>query len=724
MSKEVLDAALLYAQRGWKVFPLQGIVDGICCCGNLTCTDKGKHPPKKFLWKREASSDVEQIKQWFTPEDHNNIAIMTGQVSELTVLDIDMSDGKPGVDNWNRLNKEIGEPQTLIAQTGSGGMHFFFKYYSGLKTSSNTIEEGIDCRNDSGYVVAPPSLHRSGKLYSWLVPFETPLASLPAHLSQRRENRGRPRKNDWRKHKYTIEQVAEMLEKIEADDRDLWIRVGIILGREFNRDDKAWEEYVRWSNRWGGPKGRNHDEIMMQAFHETSQQASENQLSLGTIVKLAIEKGWAPKFGEVPVSTFVYYGPGNNFIYRPTVSFWITEAVNAACSPINEGGTILGPADWLRRNVLATSMTKDPLLETDYEEGVDCRDGTLIKQKGAATFNSYRPPIIEPGDPRLAKPFLEHISKVFPHAGDSDQFLDYMAHRVQRPGEKPRFALLIAGDQGVGKDTAVEFCCPAVGYWNVANIEPNDLDSGFNEYASSVLVRVSEAANLHDMNKWAFNERMKVLIAGTPDHVQINPKYGQKYSVRLHCGVIITTNHMISGIYIPADDRRYDVIESASKEEMGLLNDEQSREYFSELWDWFGDEGKNHIATFLLERDLSKFSPANGQRKTEAHKTVVSSNLQTDHWIFDVLEELKEPDLVRSDAIMAVALKDGMHSGKELAGRMQSAMVRAGYNPIRSARKDGRWKIEGKLATVYGRRGMTGTGPEVAERIVKLVSLF
>ncbi len=717
----MLEFALRYIARGWRVFPLHSTSgDGSCTCGKSACTDIGKHPRAELAPRgvKDATIDEEKIRAWFGPgAPLSNIAIATGEKSGITVLDIDIG-AKGGDKTWQVLIADHGEPVTLVAETGSGGMHWLFQYYSGLKTSSATLGPGIDVRNNNGYIVAAPSRHRTGGIYKWLDAIDTPLAYLPEYLTRKVETRGRKAKDDPSRRKYTIAQVAAMLEHIQADDRDLWIHIGIILGREFNRAVEAWEIYVAWSNKWGGTKTRNHDEIMAQAFNETSQKSTTGELTIGTIIKKAVEGGWAPVVGEVPIDSFLFFGPGNNFIYRPTVSHWIAEAVNAACSPINENGYIRRAADWLREHALVSSMTNDPEIEVDYYKNFDCRDGVLIQSIGAAVFNTYKEPSVEQGDARLASPFIEHVKRVFPKSGDADQFLDYMAHRVQRPGEKPRFALLIAGDQGVGKDTAVEFCCPAIGHWNVGNIEPNDLDTAFNEYAASVLVRVSEAANLHDMNKWAFNERMKVLIAGTPDHVSINPKYGQKYSVRLHCGVIITTNHMISGIYIPADDRRYDVIEAATKAEMELDNDEKSKEYFGELWDWFNEDGKNHVAAFLYERNISKFSASNGQRKTEAHKVVVNSNLSTDHWIYDALNELHEPELVRSDAVMSAALKDGLFTMKEVSSRMQAAMLRAGYNPVRCvARKDGRWRIEGKLATVYARRGLVGSAQEVAARI-------
>lgn len=706
MTSKILEAALLYAELGWKVFPLHAVDENLqCTCGVKNCTDAGKHPRNRRGLK-EASIDTATLTAWFGEgSPRSNIAIATGEASNITVVDVDTADGKAGAATWAELIAEKGEPDTLIAQTGSGGMHLVFKYNSAVKTAANVLGAGIDIRNDGGYIVAAPSNHRCGGHYKWLNWEEAELANLPSHMSQRKDGRGRPKKDDLGRKKYSIEQVREMLKLIPADDRDRWRAFGIILGRTFQRIDEAWHLYNEWSDSWGGQKGRSHDEIMHEAFYVLSQQTSDKDLTMGSIVHAAIENGWAPKMGEVPIENFIYFAPGNSFVYRPTASFWISEAVNSAVSPVNEEGKIIKPAEWLRMNMLATSMTKDPALDGDYVKGIDCRDGVQIAQGGAAVFNCYRGPTIEPGDAKLAQPFLKHVRTVFNKDGDADQFLDYMAHRVQHPSVKPRFALMIAGDQGVGKDTAVEMCCSAIGAWNVANIEPTDLDTSFNEYASAVLVRVSEAANLHDMSKWAFNERMKVLIAGTPDNLTINPKYGQKFSVRLHCGVIITTNHMLSGIHIPNDDRRYDVIESATKSEMGLGNDAETREYFSELWEWFvASGGDRHVAALLLERDISKFSPANGQRKTEAHRLVVGSNLVADHWVIDAIDELGEPVAFRSDVMLSILTKDG-GTAKEYSGKMQTALIRQGYYPKRNpARKDGRWAHEGKMFTLYGKK--------------------
>lgn len=703
--QEIYKQAVEYVTMGWYVFPLHSVDENHhCTCGNPTCGDAGKHP-RVARGLKEASRDLAKVEEWFGKDaPPANIGVVTGEISDITVLDIDVGEGKFGAESWAEAIKDHGEPDTLMAETGSGGMHVIFAYNSALKTASNVLGKGVDCRNDGGYIVAAPSLHRSGGQYKWLN-WGTKLATLPAHLSRRKETRGRPKRDDMYRGKYTIEQVSSMLEVVPADDRDLWRHVGVILGREFNRIDEAWSLYVQWANKFGGKKGRNHDEIMHEAFYELSQQSAEKELTVGTIVKAALDNGWAPQAGEVPLGNFVFYGPGNNFIYRPTISYWIAGAVDAAVSPVNIEGKIVKASEWLKANQLCTSMTCDPAIDEDYVKGYDCRNGEVVQVGGAAMFNSYRKPTIELGDAKLASPFVEHVKRIFNKPGDADQFLNYMAHRVQKPWEKPRFALLIAGGQGVGKDTAVEFCCPAIGVWNVANIDPAAFESNFNEFAASTLVRISEAANLHEMSKWAFNERTKVLIAGSPDVCQINPKYGQKYSVRMYCGVIITTNHLASGIYIPPDDRRYDVIEAATMDEMGLLDENVRREYFIDLWEWFLAGGSSHIAAYLHERDLSGFSASNGQRKTDAHRTVVAGGMTGDQWLDDILDELGDPVGVRADWIITKAVAAG-EKDADVKRKLGNAIGRVGYTLFKNkAIKDGRWKINGKKVTVYVKQG-------------------
>lgn len=172
------DYALMYAGMGFKVFPVWPIVPGfeegdpgVCACAKgPECDRPGKHPLSDLVPSgvSDATGERARIENWWGHRPDASIGIATGRQSNLTVIDVDVSDGKPGLLNLTRLcGDRGGVPQTLTVETGSGGLHLYFRYNVALRTGANVIDEAIDVRNDSGYVVAPPSLHACGGFYKW-----------------------------------------------------------------------------------------------------------------------------------------------------------------------------------------------------------------------------------------------------------------------------------------------------------------------------------------------------------------------------------------------------------------------------------------------------------------------------------------------------------------------------------------------------------------------------
>ena len=696
----LLRAVLACAARGWRLLPL-----------------KGKKPAIKD-WPTLATTDEETIRKWFQQSPHPNFGLATGTASNVLVLDVDPRHG--GDVTLRVLEAEFGKlPKTVKVRTGGGGVHFYFQYPGvAIGNSTSKLGAGLDIRSDGGQVVIPPSIHpETGRAYEWEPghhPDKVLLAPVPAWIVDKLTHastdtsakRGRPRLDDPMRQVYTLEDVAGMLKNISADNRDLWRAVGIILGREFNRSDAAWSVYVEWSDKWDGTKAANHDQVMHEAFHEISQQAADRELTLGTIIKHALENGWEPtKAGaEVPRSMLIYLAPENAFLNLITQQLWKAKAVDTRVAPVSMDGGMVPASQWIQRHQAATSITCTPALPEGLTHAVDCFRGRIVPSTGGAVFNLYKRTMLKPGDAKSAEPFVHHCQLIFNKPGDADQFFDFMAHRVQHPEEKPRFALLLAGDQGVGKDTAVDFCCPAIGSWNVASINPGVFDSAFNEFASATLIRINEVANRQDLNKFAFNERTKVLIAGNPDDAEINPKYGKKYSVLMHCGVVLTTNSLL-GVYIPPDDRRYDILLCATLSEMRLADDKTRRKYFEELWAWFRDGGAEHVFAFLQERDLKGFSASQGQRKTEAHKMAIQENLVNDEWFADALEAEGNPDMFRGDMILERARCTG-EGRPGIKAKLAYAAERAGYLKLRSSMKDGRWKnADGWKCSVFVKQG-------------------
>lgn len=145
-----LDAALLYAAKGWRVFPVE---------------PKGKKPLITD-WPNRATTDEHTIRTWWAKRPDANIGLATGKGSGVFVIDIDGEDGER---SWTQLVTEIPDipEETLTASTGSG-RHLFFKYPPKREVRNRTaFRPGLDVRGEGGYVVAPPSVHPSGRLYAW-----------------------------------------------------------------------------------------------------------------------------------------------------------------------------------------------------------------------------------------------------------------------------------------------------------------------------------------------------------------------------------------------------------------------------------------------------------------------------------------------------------------------------------------------------------------------------
>lgn len=178
-------AAMAYAQRGWQVFPVAGIVSGHCGCrAGTMCDHPGKHPlnPNGL---RAATTDPAQLSQWWSKWPWAGVAIRTGAPSGLVVVDIDPAHG--GLLSLDEISRSgeltPGTLETLAVRSGGAGYHLYYQHPQ--KPVSNTNSQlprigptpGLDLKGDGGSIIAPPSPHPSGRRYQW-----APGAQAPAEL--------------------------------------------------------------------------------------------------------------------------------------------------------------------------------------------------------------------------------------------------------------------------------------------------------------------------------------------------------------------------------------------------------------------------------------------------------------------------------------------------------------------------------------------------------------
>lgn len=148
----ILNSALMYAHLNFKVFPLKV---------------NSKNGQVLKSWLKEATADIEMIKNWFSNTDYN-VGVRTGD--GLVVIDIDNKNDKNGVKSIKPFVKEF--PKTKIVKTANNGWHMYYKVDRQISNKTN-LYEGIDVRGEHGYVVGIGSVIDDN---SYFVSLDNPIA--------------------------------------------------------------------------------------------------------------------------------------------------------------------------------------------------------------------------------------------------------------------------------------------------------------------------------------------------------------------------------------------------------------------------------------------------------------------------------------------------------------------------------------------------------------------
>lgn len=171
---------LRYLHLGWSVIPLQA--HGKLPEPTLLPTiSEGEEGSAKRSWKpyQTTPATQEEVAIWWRDQTCN-VGIVTGTVSGIVVLDLDNAAAI-------RVAYERGIPQTPHASTGKG-LHIYFRAPAsrlGNRAGFDPTVEGFDFRGEGGYVVAPPSIHPNGSVYTWLQsPEDCPVAEMPEWLGE------------------------------------------------------------------------------------------------------------------------------------------------------------------------------------------------------------------------------------------------------------------------------------------------------------------------------------------------------------------------------------------------------------------------------------------------------------------------------------------------------------------------------------------------------------
>ncbi|MCK4463359.1 MAG: bifunctional DNA primase/polymerase, partial [Candidatus Omnitrophica bacterium] len=148
---EKIKLAFSFLDRGWSILP----------CG------LDKRPLLSWkIWQTEYPSR-ETVKAWFEQFPEAQIGIITGKLSNLTVVDCEKG-----------ADPSILPQNTTIVKTGGEGYHYLYLYEDGV-TNKARIRELTDLRSEGGYIVAMGSMSSKGE---YVLLQDKPLLSFPKHL--------------------------------------------------------------------------------------------------------------------------------------------------------------------------------------------------------------------------------------------------------------------------------------------------------------------------------------------------------------------------------------------------------------------------------------------------------------------------------------------------------------------------------------------------------------
>ena len=147
-------------QRDWACFPVSRSTKTPCIIGG----------------RNAASKDMDQITKWSEDFPYANVGVATGVENGIFVVDIDDA---LAFEHLKSLGKM---PSTLTASSGRG-FHLYYQHIGGkvvnragklVLRSKNPWRgddwlevQGLDIRGDGGSIIAPPSVHSSGRSYFW-----------------------------------------------------------------------------------------------------------------------------------------------------------------------------------------------------------------------------------------------------------------------------------------------------------------------------------------------------------------------------------------------------------------------------------------------------------------------------------------------------------------------------------------------------------------------------
>jgi hypothetical protein len=496
-----------------------------------------------------------------------------------------------------------------------------------------------------------------------------------------------------------------------------------------------------------------YDEARLRAVWDSAYR-QDGALGVGSLIREARHGGYktpTEKQGKLvlkggsasyKLDDLVFLEPERKYLVLTTGRKLLPEVVAKRCEPFRyidaDGKEQRVPADiWLAMHKAVRSETWAPSHPRVIAGLTATEKGGFVEDEGALTYNSFREPQCDGGDPTAR--FVTDWEALGSHLFGAAEWVELrtrLAFLVQKPREKIGHATVIVGEPRLGKDALLQ---PVVMFYKqvgeTVEVSPEEVMGSFNDFLMSKLVRINEASDTGDFDKFKFAQRTKTMFARTPDTLRVNRKHQQPIVVENRANFIMTTNSL-SSLSLSENTGRHFI--AMTKVEYGWQKrkgwDDWAREEMGEPHGFFAyyfkaldAGGWRDVVAHLKTIDISGFNPAAEPVETLGYGVMRTRGQGDLHqFVEGLIERWGRPaTLTSQDITESPDYKHALFMG-ELSrpknGHLPNVLAELGYKPQHSrATRDGRFKnaATGKWFVLHVRKGAVYSEirPETALRV-------
>lgn len=589
----IAEQAFAYHVNGYSVMPC-----------------KRDKKPALSTWKKYQTThptDDEVIK-WFKNGFDRTIGIITGAISQISVVDIDNKNG-----NAEEMLTKF--PETYTVLTGNKGFHLYYKYQEGLSISANAYTQfpNVDIRSDGGYIIGAGSVtDYDGKGGEYTVIKNIPLAPFPVDLFPKTK----PRKT-----------LTEKLTATKGSRNDnLASFVGQLLQAEQNEDKWITDVLpaVQRANKSYMPQLPDHE--VLTVFNSIAKKEKERRQNLAL-----------SPIGQVPNITTTKSGaPHNNMsnviaILDAHSDFKNKIRYNTFRQEIEIDGEPIEDKDIIKlQRILQTkfglfNISKDAVLsalvhcsyENSYDEAQD-----------------WLKDLVWDGTPRLFS-WLSVTTGVPDdayHRGIGTQWFMGIINRIMKPGCIWDYMLVLVGAQGLGKTSLFRIIG---GKWYKSYTGAVDNKDFYLALRGAIIIDLDEGATLYR------SEAIKIKSIITDTHDEFRAPYDRLMKKFPRRFVFSMSTNDPEPFRDVTGNRRYWVLDLPEQMVNFKWLEDNRDQLFAEAYHYF----KENIETPEVPIDEAK-------EKQEAH-------LPDDTWTDLVVDEVrKSADYCEGDENYSTSIQE------------------------------------------------------------------